>query len=67
MKKTESFVVSDGGITEPTEFGKLLRAIDRYQGSPVLRAALQMMPLVFVRYGELCVAEWPDIDLGARE
>src|SRR5262249_34292731 len=36
-------------LTEPTEIGALLRAIDNYEGQPVTTAALKLAPLVFVR------------------
>lgn len=49
-------------ITSPREFGELLRAIDAYSGSLVVRAALQLAPLVFVRPGELRNAEWAEMD-----
>jgi integrase len=52
-------------ITEPPEFGGLLRAIDAYTGEPVTRTALRLLPLVFVRPGELRHAEWAEIDLDA--
>jgi integrase len=44
-----------------------LRAIDGYQGRPVVRAALQLEPLVLVRPGELRTAEWADFDLDLAE
>ena len=47
--------------------GELLNAIDGYHGSFVVRAALQLAPLVFVRPGELRKAEWSEIDLDAAE
>lgn len=50
-------------ITDPSKFGELLRAIDGYQGTPVVRAALALAPLVFVRPGELRKAEWSEFDL----
>lgn len=50
-------------ITEPGEVGALLRAIDGYHGGEVVRAALRLAPLVFVRPGELRRARWEDIDL----
>ncbi len=52
-------------ITDPTQVGELLRAIDAYGGSPIVRAALQLSALVFVRPGELRQAEWAEIDLEA--
>lgn len=54
-------------ITEPKQVGALLRAIDGYTGSHVVRCALRLAPLVFVRPGELRKAEWKDIDLPAAE
>jgi integrase len=54
-------------ITEPKQVGALLRAIDGYTGSHVVRCALRLAPLVFVRPGELRKAEWKDIDLDSAE
>lgn len=54
-------------ITEPRAVGALLRAIDEYQGTLVVRCALRLAPLVFVRPGELRRAEWQHIDLDAAE
>jgi integrase len=54
-------------VTEPQEVAGLLLALDGYQGSPTVRAALRLAPLVFVRPGELRGAEWADIDLDAAE
>ena len=54
-------------VTEPKAFGALLRAIDGYAGEPVTRAALRLLPLVFVRPGELRLAEWAEIDLDAGQ
>jgi integrase len=54
-------------VTEPTRVAELLRMIDGYQGTPTVRAALRLAPLVFVRPGELRTAEWSDIDLDAAE
>lgn len=50
-------------ITDPDELGALLRAIDGYQGTPVVRAALALAPLVFIRPGELRKAEWQEFNL----
>ena len=49
-------------ITEPVEVGKLLRAIDDYSGSFVVKCALKIAPLVFVRPGELRHMEWTELD-----
>lgn len=52
-------------VVDPVQLGGLLRALHAYAGTPVVRAALQLMPLVFVRPGELRVAHWSEIDLEA--
>ncbi len=50
-------------LLEPKAVGGLLRAIDDYQGQPATKLALQLIPHVFVRPGELRRAEWPEFDL----
>lgn len=40
-------------VLDPVELGKLLRAIDGYVGSDIVRAALRILPHVFSRPGEL--------------
>jgi len=50
-------------LTKPADVAGLLRAIERYQGSFVVRCALRVAPLVFVRPGELRKAEWSEFDL----
>lgn len=54
-------------ITEPLKVGELLRQIDGYQGTNVVRFALQLAALVFVRPGELRQAEWKDINMDKAE
>jgi integrase len=54
-------------ILKPTEVGGLLRAIDAYSGTHVVRCAFRLAPLVFVRPGELRAAEWSEFDLEAGE
>lgn len=54
-------------ITDPKEVGPLLRAIDGYEGSSIVKWALQLAPLVFVRPGELRQAEWTEIDLDTAD
>jgi integrase len=54
-------------ITDPRRVGELLRAIEAYKGMPLMRAALQLAPLVFVRPGELRKAEWVEVDIDAAE
>lgn len=50
-------------ITDPKGAARLMRDIDAYKGSFVVRCALRFSPLVFVRPGELRHAEWSEIDL----
>jgi integrase len=50
-------------ITDPKAFGGLLRAITGYEGHFVIKTALQLSPLVFVRPGELRAMEWSEVDL----
>lgn len=54
-------------ITDPKRVGQLLREIDGYQGTFAVNCALRLAPLVFVRPGELRMAQWADIDLDAAE
>jgi integrase len=55
-------------ILEPVEVGKLLRAIDAYQGTlPSVAAALRLAPLLFQRIGELRTMRWADLDLERGE
>ena len=58
---------SRAAITDPRKVGPLLRAIEEYDGHPVVRHALRLLPLVFVRPGELRHAEWAEIDTPAAE
>ena len=49
-------------IVEPKAVGALLRAIEGYDGQPVVREALRLAPHVFTRPGELRLAEWGEFD-----
>jgi integrase len=51
-------------ITDPKEVAPLLRALDGYQGHFVVKCALRLAPMLFVRPGELRHAEWAEINLG---
>lgn len=48
--------------TTPQSLLPLIRAIDAYEGSFVVKCALQLLPLVFCRPGELRAAEWTEFD-----
>ena len=49
-------------ITEPKEIAPLLRVIDGFTGSFVVKCLLQLAPLTFTRPGELRMAEWCEFD-----
>ncbi|MGO9605460.1 MAG: tyrosine-type recombinase/integrase [Candidatus Binataceae bacterium] len=50
-------------LTKPADVAGLMRAITAYRGSFVVRCALRLSALTFVRPGELRKAEWSEIDL----
>ena len=52
-------------ITDSKETAGLLRAIDGYSGTLIIKCALRLAPLLFVRPGELRHMEWKEIDLDA--
>lgn len=54
-------------ITNPKEAGELLRAIDAFRGTHIVKSALLLAPLLFVRPGELRKAEWAEFDLVKAE
>ena len=49
-------------ITDPAEVGRLMLAIDAFRGTPTVRAALRLSPLLFQRPGEIRHMEWAEID-----
>jgi len=54
-------------VTEPKKVAEVLRAIDGYEGTMIVRCALRIAPLVFVRPGELRHAKWADTNLDTAE
>lgn len=54
-------------ITDPVKVAELLRAMDAFSGTLVVKSALLLAPLLFVRPGELRQAEWKDFDLEKAE
>ena len=54
-------------LTDPQEVGALLRAMDAFEGTYQVQAALRLAPFLFVRPGELRKAQWEDVDLEAAE
>ena len=49
-------------ITEPAEVGPLITAINNYQATPTVMAALKLSPLLFCRPGELRHLEWSEVN-----
>lgn len=52
---------------DPSKVGELLRAMQAFKGGPIVAAALKLLPLLFVRPGELRAMRWADIDFEAAE
>jgi integrase len=50
-------------IVKPERLAELLRACDGYVGTPVVRAALRLAPMLLLRPGELRGARWVEMDL----
>ena len=59
--------INRAAIIEPKKVGELLRAIDGYQGSFIVKCALKLAPLFFVRPGELRNAEWKEVSFENAE
>jgi integrase len=54
-------------IVEPLRIGELMRAIQTYRGDVATEFALKLLPLTFVRPGELRLALWHEFDLRNAE
>ena len=54
-------------ITDPVKVAELLRAMDAFSGTFVVKSALLLAPMLFVRPGELRSAEWAGFDLDKAE
>lgn len=54
-------------ITDPQKVGGLMRSIDGYNGTLVVKCALKLAALLFVRPGELRNAEWAEIDFDSEQ
>jgi len=63
VKKEKHFAA----ITEPKKVGELMRDIEGYQGSYIVKGAFKLSPLLFVRPGELRKMEWAELDLDKAE
>ena len=53
--------------TDPAAVGAILRALEAFQGGPVVQAAVNLLPLVFCRPGELRTMKWADVALDAAQ
>ncbi|MBQ15454.1 MAG: integrase [Gammaproteobacteria bacterium] len=54
-------------VTDPKRIGPLLLAFDEYIGTPTVKSALRLAPILFVRPGELRHAEWQEINFDTAE
>lgn len=54
-------------IVDPSELGKLLRAMDTHKGTLAVHTGLVLLPHVFLRPVNVFEAEWAEIDLDKRE
>ncbi|CAG4907405.1 tyrosine-type recombinase/integrase [Paraburkholderia gardini] len=54
-------------LTDPVQVAELLRAIEAFRGTFIVKCALQVAPMLFVRPGELRTAEWAAFDLDKAE
>jgi integrase len=57
--------VPRAAVLEPEDVGKLMLAIEGMRDGS-MKAAMSLLPYVFTRPGELCRAEWREIDLEGR-
>ena len=62
-KRRQSFAHT----TDPKVLKQILRAIDLYNGTPEVKTALQLLPRIFIRPGELRHGAWSEIDFNAAE
>jgi integrase len=49
-------------ILDPKRLGEFLRAADKYSGQPIVQIAIQLLPHVMLRPGELRLGNWQEID-----
>lgn len=54
-------------LTDPIQVGQLLRGIDSYEGTHIVRALLAITPLLFQRPGEIRQMEWSEIDFEKKQ
>jgi len=54
-------------ITVPAELGRLLLAMEGFYGTPIVKTALLLTPLLFQRPGEIRAMEWKEINWVAQQ
>jgi integrase len=54
-------------FTDPKELTSLLIAVENYQGSFVVKCAMQLLPMLFTRPGELRHMEWTELDFDSAQ
>ena len=59
-------VTPRAAITEPRAIGGLLRAIDDFPGTFIVKAGLQLLALTFLRPSEVRLGEWSEIDFNEK-
>jgi hypothetical protein len=52
---------------DPAKVGELLRTMGGFKGSPIVSAAIKILPMVFCRPGELRMMKWVDINFDTAE
>ena len=63
----KSTVKHHAAFIKPEQVAELMRAVDSYQGSSQVCAALRLAPMLFVRPGEIIAMKWTDVDLEKAE
>lgn len=54
-------------FTDPKDLAPLLRAVEEYKGSFVVKCAMKLLPMLFTRPGELRSMEWTELDFDAEQ
>jgi len=64
---TSHKVKHHAALIDPKDVALLMIAIDGYQGTPIVKAALKLSALLFQRPGEIRTMKWAQIDWDASE
>jgi integrase len=63
----KNFASPAGDIDACVKVGEYLRMFDGFNGTPIVEAAIKLLPRLFCRTGELRLMKWKDLDLdGAK-